>query len=209
MKAFSITIFVLFFVMACQSPKSQVELINHDLEQVIKDYQLYKDHQSPFNQDISGKTNSQLPDLSPKNLKQQDLSLRAIYQRLGQVDVAKLNRDEAINHAVLLYTIKNQLDNYTNNEHYMPLTAESGFHVWISRINRQVSFNTEQDYRDYLARLMALPRYFSQQMFWMDKGIEAGITQPQVVLKGFEQSIKAFIKQDLLPTIFDHAGTFY
>ena len=68
MKAFSITIFVLFLVMACQSPKSQVELINHDLEQVIKDYQLYKDHQSPFNQDISGKTNSQLPDLSPKNL---------------------------------------------------------------------------------------------------------------------------------------------
>ncbi len=196
MKAFSITIFVLFFVMACQSPKSQVELINHDLEQVIKDYQLYKDHQSPFNQDIAGKTNSQLPDLSPKNLKQQDLSLRAIYQRLVQVDVAKLNRDEAINHAVLLYTIKNQLDNYTNNEHYMPLTAESGFHVWISRINRQVSFNTEQDYRDYLARLTALPRYFSQQMFWMDKGIEAGITQPQVVLKGFEQSIKAFIKQD-------------
>ena len=129
-------------------------------------------------------------------MKQQDLSLRAIYQRLGQVDVAKLNRDEAINHAVLLYTIKNQLDNYTNNEHYMPLTAESGFHVWISRINRQVSFNTEQDYRDYLARLTALPRYFSQQMFWMDKGIEAGITQPQVVLKGFEDSIKAFIKED-------------
>ena len=194
--------FVLFFVMACQSPKSQVELINHNLEQVIKDYQLYKDHQSPFNQDVAGKTNSQLPDLSPKNLEQQDQALRAIYQRLTQVDVAKLNRDEAINHAVLLYTIKNQLDNYTNNEHYMPLTAESGFHVWISRINRQVSFKTEQDYRDYLARLTALPRYFSQQMFWMDKGIEAGITQPQVVLKGFEDSIKAFIKEDATSSIY-------
>ncbi len=194
--------FVLFFVMACQSPKSQVELINHNLEQVIKDYQFYKDHQSPFNQDVAGKTNSQLPDLSPKNLEQQDQALRAIYQRLTQVDVAKLNRDEAINHAVLLYTIKNQLDNYTNNEHYMPLTAESGFHVWISRINRQVSFKTEQDYRDYLARLTALPRYFSQQMFWMDKGIEAGITQPQVVLKGFEDSIKAFIKEDATSSIY-------
>ena len=202
MKTFSITMFVLFFVMACQSPKSQVELINHNLEQVIKDYQFYKDHQSPFNQDVAGKTNSQLPDLSPKNLEQQDQALRAIYQRLTQVDVAKLNRDEAINHAVLLYTIKNQLDNYTNNEHYMPLTAESGFHVWISRINRQVSFKTEQDYRDYLARLTALPRYFSQQMFWMDKGIEAGITQPQVVLKGFEDSIKAFIKEDATSSIY-------
>ena len=196
MKALSIVMLVLFFVMACQSPKSHVVLANHELEQVIKDYQHFKDHQSPFNQDIAGETNRQLPDLSPQNLKQQHQSLQIIYSRLQQVAVVSLNRDEAINHSVLSYTIKNQLDNYTNNEHYMPLTAESGFHVWISRINRQVSFRTEQDYRDYLARLNVLPRYFSQQIFWMDKGIETGLTQPQIVLQGFEESIQAFIKTD-------------
>ena len=196
MKALSIVMLVLFFVMACQSPKSHVVLANHELEQVIKDYQHFKDHQSPFNQDIAGETNRQLPDLSPQNLKQQHQSLQIIYSRLQQVAVGSLNRDEAINHSVLSYTIKNQLDNYTNNEHYMPLTAESGFHVWISRINRQVSFRTEQDYRDYLARLNVLPRYFSQQIFWMDKGIETGLTQPQIVLQGFEESIQAFIKTD-------------
>lgn len=197
MKVFSTTLFVLFFLIACQSPQSQVELVNHDLGQVIKDYQHFKDHQSPFNQDIPGKTNSQLPDLSPKNLEKQHQSLLAIYQRLTQIAAEGLTRAEAINHSVLSYTIKNQLDNYSNHEHYMPLTAESGFHVWISRINRQVSFKTVQDYEDYLARLSALPKYFSQQMFWMNKGIEAGITQPKVVLEGFEESIKAFIKQDV------------
>ena len=197
MKVFSTTLFVFFFLIACQSPQSQVELVNHDLGQVIKDYQHFKDHQSPFNQDIPGKTNSQLPDLSPKNLEKQHQSLLAIYQRLTQIAAEGLTRAEAINHSVLSYTIKNQLDNYTNHEHYMPLTAESGFHVWISRINRQVSFKTVQDYEDYLARLSALPKYFSQQMFWMNKGIEAGITQPKVVLEGFEESIKAFIKQDV------------
>jgi uncharacterized protein (DUF885 family) len=197
MKVFSTTLFVLFFLIACQSPQSQVEVVNHDLGQVIKDYQHFKDHQSPFNQDIPGKTNSQLPDLSPKNLEKQHQSLLAIYQRLTQIAAEGLTRAEAINHSVLSYTIKNQLDNYTNHEHYMPLTAESGFHVWISRINRQVSFKTVQDYEDYLARLSALPEYFSQQMFWMNKGIEAGITQPKVVLEGFEESIKAFIKPDV------------
>tara|TARA_R110000737_G_scaffold16123_3_gene33204 strand:- start:3093 stop:4859 length:1767 start_codon:yes stop_codon:yes gene_type:complete len=202
MKALSIVMLTLFFVMACQSPISQVVLVNHELEQVIKDYQYFKDHQSPFNQDIAGETNSQLPDLSPKKLKQQHTSLQNIYLRLQRVEVKSLKRDEAINHSVLSYTIKNQLDNYTNNEHYMPLTAESGFHVWISRINRQVSFRTEQDYRDYLARLSALPKYFSQQMFWMDQGIETGITQPKVVLQGFEASIKAFIKTDVTSSTY-------
>jgi uncharacterized protein (DUF885 family) len=196
MKVFSITLFVVFFVMACQSTKLQVSLVDHDLAQIIKDYQLFNDLQSPFNQDIAGKTNRQLPDLSPETLKQQHQALRGIYQRLAQVAVQGLQQDEVINHAVLSYTIKNKLDSYTNKEHYMPLTAESGFHVWISRIKSQVSFKTEQDYRDYLARLGALAKYFSQQMYWMDKGIEEGITQPKIVLQGFEESIQAFIKTD-------------
>jgi uncharacterized protein (DUF885 family) len=196
MKVFSITLFVVFFVMACQSTKLQVSLVDHALAQIIKDYQLFNDLQSPFNQDIAGKTNRQLPDLSPETLKQQHQALRGIYQRLAQVAVQGLQQDEVINHAVLSYTIKNKLDSYTNKEHYMPLTAESGFHVWISRIKSQVSFKTEQDYRDYLARLGALAKYFSQQMYWMDKGIEEGITQPKIVLQGFEESIQAFIKTD-------------
>jgi uncharacterized protein (DUF885 family) len=33
-------------------------------------------------------------------------------------------------------------------------------------------------------------------MYWMDKGIEESITQPKVVLQGFEESIQAFIKTD-------------
>lgn len=196
MKVFSITVFVLFFVMACQSAKFPSVSESENLEQVIKDYQHYKDHQSPLNQDIAGETNSQLPDLSPNKLKQQHQALRAIYHRLEQVNIKSLNQADAINHAVLSYTMKNQLDSYSNKEHYMPLTAESGFHVWISRIKSQASFKTEQDYRDYLARLNALPEYFTQQIYWMDKGIEEGITQPKIVLKGFEESIKAFIKTE-------------
>ncbi|MGB2742673.1 MAG: DUF885 domain-containing protein [Cognaticolwellia sp.] len=197
MKAFSIVVCILFLLMACQSPQSHVVLVNQDLEQIITDYQYFKDHQSPFNQDIAGESNRLLPDLSPKNLQQQHQTLGDIYQRLERIITSSLNRDQAINHAVLSYTVKNQLDSYSNKEHYMPLTAESGFHVWISRINQQVSFKTEQDYRDYLARMNALPRYFTQQMHWMNQGIAEGITQPQIVLLGFEDSIKAFIKADV------------
>jgi uncharacterized protein (DUF885 family) len=57
--------------------------------------------------------------------------------------------------------------------------------------------NKEQDYLDYIARLNDIPRYFKQQQFWMEKGIESGLTQPKVVLKGFEESIEAFIKTNV------------
>ena len=187
---------MVFFLAACQTSHVQKPAVTSELDKVISDYQSFKDHQSPFNQDLAGKTNNQLPDLSPSKLEQQHQLLLAIYQRLTAIDNKQLDRAAQINYSVLSYTIKNQLDSYINKEHYMPLTAESGFHVWISRINQQVSFKTEQDYRDYLMRLSALPQYFSQQMAWMDKGIAEGITQPQVVLMGFEDSIKAFITTD-------------
>lgn len=196
MKVF-LSMLLVLCVTACQSIHPQQASVKTELEQVINNYQYFKEHESPFNRDIAGETNSQLPDLSPSNLQAQHNKLQVIYQQLLAINSKQLSRQQMINFAVLSYTIKNQLDSYINKEHYMPLTAESGFHVWISRINQQVSFKTEQDYLDYLTRLSALPRYFSQQMAWMDKGIEAGITQPKIVLLGFEDSIKAFIKEDV------------
>ncbi len=200
MKVLLSTITTLFFLVACQSNLAQTS--TSTLEQVIADYQHFKDQQSPFNQDIAGETNNRLPDLSPEALQLQHQKLHAISQRLAEIDNKRLSRAEQINYSVLSYTIKNQLDSFTNKEHYMPLTAESGFHVWISRINQQVSFKTEQDYRDYLMRLSALPTYFSQQMTWMNRGIAEGITQPQIVLDGFEESIKAFIKTDVTKSTY-------
>ena len=200
MKVLLSTITTLLFLVACQSNLAQTS--TSTLEQVIADYQHFKDQQSPFNQDIAGETNNRLPDLSPEALQLQHQKLHAISQRLAEIDDKRLSRAEQINYSVLSYTIKNQLDSFTNKEHYMPLTAESGFHVWISRINQQVSFKTEQDFRDYLMRLSALPIYFSQQMAWMNKGITEGITQPQVVLEGFEESIKAFIKTDVTKSTY-------
>ena len=202
MKVFLTTAIACLLLVACQSSLSQAPTLNVELKQVISDYQSFKEGQSPFNQDIAGQTNSQLPDLSAATLEQQHQNLAVIYQRLIAINNEQLSRAEKINYSVLAYTIKNQLDSYTNKEHYMPLTAESGFHVWISRINQQVNFKTEQDYRDYLVRLAGLPNYFSQQMAWMDKGILAGITQPQIVLKGFEDSIAAFIKTDVTKSTY-------
>jgi uncharacterized protein (DUF885 family) len=202
MKVFLTTVIACLMLVACQSSISQAPTLNVEFKQVIRDYQSFKERQSPFNQDIAGQTNSQLPDLSAATLEQQHQNLAVIYQRLITINNEQLSRAEKINYSVLAYTIKNQLDSYTNKEHYMPLTAESGFHVWISRINQQVNFKTEQDYRDYLARLTKLPAYFSQQVAWMDKGILAGITQPQIVLKGFEDSIAAFIKTDVTKSTY-------
>ncbi|PCI59516.1 MAG: DUF885 domain-containing protein [Gammaproteobacteria bacterium] len=182
---------------ACSNSVSNDSLNpSQQLKKVIQTESNYRKNSDPFNHSAAVGAKAKLPDLSAQSLAKNNQQLSKIYQSLQNIHADKLTQSEQINLAVLSYSLKNELDSYHFKAHYMPLTAESGFHVWIASIRYQVKMSSEQDFKDYLARLKALPRYFDQQMAWMNKGISAGITQPQVVLKGFEQSIKAFIKKD-------------
>jgi len=197
-----LSLFCLYFLLSCSqttnpNDKDVVTTSDQQLQQLILTYQQFYQQNSPFNDPEEGGNNGKLPNLSPEFLAKQNIKRRNIYQALISLDVENLSADNQINSAVLIYTLKNQLDSYSNKEHYMPLTAESGFHVWIANISQQVNLKSEQDYRDYLSKLRALPHYFEQQIAWMNLGIEAGITQPKIVLKGFEKSILAFIKKDV------------
>lgn len=188
----------LLLLLSCsQLPNQQRDQAAKQLDWLMSEYQTYYEKMNPFNIAITGDTNAKLPDLSPATLAKQNDKISSIYQKLMAISPTNLSQTDQINWSVLTYKLKDQIDSYLNKEHYMPLTAESGFHVGISWINSRIKFNSEQDYLDYLSRLSALPKYFDQQVMWMDKGIAEGITQPAVVLIGFEQTIKAYIKEDV------------
>jgi len=172
------------------------------LERIISLYQAHEQQSSPFNQLEPGGNNARLPDLSPETLQENNQKLSQIYEQLNQVNTDNLSLEQQINVSILRYRIKNQLDSFSNLEHFMPLTAESGFHAYISFITNRVSFKSEQDYLDYLSRLNQLPRYFAQQQAWMEQGILTGRTQPKVVLAGFEDSIAAYIKEDITQSTY-------
>ena len=196
-------LFCLFLVISCgQLPKDTSRWNSLALKEIINEYHQFQKALSPFSQPGIADNNTKLPDLSPHVLLSNYQDKKKIYQKLLKINPKTLSQSDQINWSVLAYKIKNQLDNYINKEHYMPLTAESGFHVGISWISKRVQFKVEQDYRDYIKRMAALPTYFDQQMAWMDLGIKEGITQPGVVLIGFEESIKAFIKDDVTESEF-------
>ena len=204
---FTISLFFLLFIASCSNSTNEknnttAQSDDQKLLNVITKYDDYHLNSSPFNNAEKKGNNALLPDLSPNTLAKNHQALSAIYEELELINTDNLSVDNKINLSVLSYSIKNTLDNYTNNEHYMPLTAESGFHVYISYIAQQVQFKSKQDYQDYLARLASLPRYFEQQTYWMREGIKAGIVQPKIVLIGFEDSIKAFIKEDVTQSTY-------
>ena len=174
------------------------------LKQVIKADQELKIATDMFYSPEAGQgnANGKLNDYSPEALAKSFEANKALLEQLSSIEVDKLSESEQVDYSILRYVIQNRVDQYRFNEHYAPLTAEAGFHAYLSFITRQVVFREEQDYIDYLNRLRAFPRLFDQQTYWLEQGITTGKTQPQVVLKGFEQSITAFITEEPTASVF-------
>ncbi|MGL5398164.1 MAG: DUF885 domain-containing protein [Shewanella sp.] len=133
-----------------------------------------------------------LQDLSPEALVKLNQGQIAILAQLKALDRSKLSKEDKINAQILEDQLQNEVDLYKYKDYYLPITAESGFHAYISSI-AQGRFNTLEDYQNYLGKLKALPTYFAQQTHWLKQGLKEGITPPKATLKGFENSISAYI----------------
>lgn len=133
-----------------------------------------------------------LDDLSPETLAEKNKQTVNILKNLKQLDKNHLSTSDVINAKILQDQLQNEVDMYRFHEHYLPITAESGFHAYIASIAK-ARFNSMEDYQHYLAKLEQLPRYFSQQTYWLKQGLASGITPAKITLNGFEDSISAFI----------------
>ncbi len=135
-----------------------------------------------------------LPDLSHEFLVNNYNQNKQFLSELKLINLKSLNRDNQINLPILISQVQNNVDEYAFKSHYMPLTSEFGFHSSMSFLTSQADFSTKKGYELYLQRLEEIPRYFSENIYWMKQGIKIGFTQPKAVLVDYEQSILAFIK---------------
>lgn len=159
------------------------------------DFDQFADQLWQAEKDLNNRSKTSLPDMSPSTLAAQAKQRQQWLDKLQQVDVATLTEQQQINHAILVYSLKDAIAEYQYGAHLMPLTSESGFHSDLAFMVSGTEFKTKQDYQDYLAKLKTIPVYMQQQTEWMKQGLATGMTQPKAVLVGFDQSILAFISK--------------
>jgi uncharacterized protein (DUF885 family) len=151
---------------------------------------------------LTASAKSRLPDMSAATLAAQAKQRQQWLDKLQQIDVADLTEQQQINHAILVYSLKDALSEYKYGAHLIPLTAESGFHSDLAFMVSGTEFKTVQDYQDYLSKLKTIPLYMQQQTDWMKQGLAVGMTQPKAVLAGYDQSILAFISKTPEQNVF-------
>jgi len=174
---------------------------NEQFTQVAQSIVQYRESINPYSSS-KGVDGYLLANLSPEFLAQQYKSKTQLLADLDAVDAAKLSDENQINFNIIRAQVQNSVDEYVFNAHYMPLTSEYGFHSGLSYIINSSQYKEEQDLETYLARLAQIPRFFQQNIYWMKKGLETGLTQPKAVLEGYEDSINTYIVDDVTQSEF-------
>lgn len=143
-----------------------------------------------------------LPDGSEQALARAQEKRLALMAELQKTDTSGLTEQQKINFDILRYRLQNDIDEYRFGAHYIPLTAEGGFHSDLLFAFSSDKVRKPADFATYLKKLAQVSRYMDQQMSWMQRGLQKGYSQPKAVLVGYEQSIAAFIKKDIQDSPF-------
>jgi len=131
----------------------------------------------------------QWPDVSlratEKSIQQQRQALRKA-QAFAAED---LSAADQLNHRLFIRQYESELLRRSHRLHLIPLNQRGGIQN-ASSIADQISFESSEDYEQWIQRLQAFPAYMAQTMAVMKQGIREGMLHPTVVMKRVPDQIR-------------------
>jgi uncharacterized protein (DUF885 family) len=112
---------------------------------------------------------------------------------LDQIPAGQLSPEEKINAEVFRRSVQTLADEVRFKTYEAPFNADTFF--WSSLAPRR-SLRSAQAYRNYIARMRDIPRYFDEQIANMQAGLERGFSVPRVVVTGRDKTIEPFVATD-------------
>lgn len=112
---------------------------------------------------------------------------------LDTIDVSQLSPEEKINASVFRHSIESFIARGKAQDYQAPMAAGASF--W-ARLAPRAGFRNAAEYRNYIARMRDIPRYFDEQTSNMRAGLSRGFTAPQAAIVGREKTIEPFANPD-------------
>ncbi|WP_100657573.1 DUF885 domain-containing protein [Alteromonas flava] len=134
-----------------------------------------------------------ITDVSQTALQTRAQQFQAYLDQLALIDESELSQEERITLLMQRYRIKNYVDEYRFNEHYVPITSEYGFHSSLAQLPNQIRIIDAASVNNYLAQLKQVDAVIDTHIEWMKKGLAVGKTQPKAVLAGYEDTISSLM----------------
>jgi uncharacterized protein (DUF885 family) len=113
-----------------------------------------------------------------------------VLHKLDGITLDDLSPAERLNYEVYRPQIEVLIANQRFRDFEMPANSDTTFWTDLGYTARR-PFRTLQDYRNWLAQMKQVPRYFHEQMDDMRAGMKRGFTPPRVTMEGRDASLSA------------------
>jgi uncharacterized protein (DUF885 family) len=194
MRFLSLVIFILFLF---SDLSAQQRIIQKDIAMVLKEIK-------EFNAGEQKRDSISKHPLGAHNegsILQQYNFFRIENQKLKNIDKDSLSFDDQINLELLQHEILDELAGYEYKSYLNPILSDEGFHTGLAR-RGNVSLNSKKDAEQYILMLEDIPRFVDEYLQLMRKGLAAGISQPKVILEGYETTYTRHIVDTVEQSVF-------
>ncbi|WP_380931215.1 DUF885 domain-containing protein [Sphingomonas arantia] len=130
----------------------------------------------------------QLPDVGPAAQAERLARWTDVSRQLAAIAPASLSPANRVNYAVYAQQIDALLAEQRYRDYEKPLTADTSFWGDVAEGARG-NFKSVKEYRDYIAVMRQIPRYFAQQTGNMRAGLARGFTPARVTLTGRDTGV--------------------
>ncbi len=120
---------------------------------------------------------------------------REALARLKRFDRSKLSSSDQLNFDTFLWLQEKTVQRQTFREYLQPIGHQGGVQN-ADGIVEGLAFDETRDYRDWLARMRALPKVIDQTIALMREGVKAGNVPPRVLMQRVPAQIAAQIVGD-------------
>ncbi|HEX5264478.1 MAG TPA: DUF885 family protein, partial [Phenylobacterium sp.] len=129
-----------------------------------------------------------LPKVDPASEARRLAYWQAVRIDLDAIPEAGLSESQRINYSVYRDQIDVLITQQKFHEYEKPFNSDSSFWSGLG-FTASRKFHTAQDYRNYIALLNDVPRYFREQQDEMRAGLKRGFTPPRATLVGRDASV--------------------
>lgn len=140
---------------------------------------------------LEGPTKPVPAHLSKEDAATQEARLRhweGVLRELDALPRSELSAEEGVNYEVYRREIENFVANQKFRDYEMPANSDSAFWSDFGYTARR-PFKSLLDYKNWIAQMREVPRYFQEETANMKAGLARGFTPPRATLVGREKSI--------------------
>lgn len=161
----------------------------------------WREAQQPDDEDAQKPITDHLPDVGPKAQQARLQYWIEVRRKLDAIARDDLSMAERLNYDVYRPQIDVLITQQRFRDFEMPANSDTTFWTNLGYTARR-TFRTPQDYRNWLAQMRDIPRYFRQQTDEMRAGLKRGFTPPRITLQGRDASLTAVTDVAAEATLF-------